>query len=201
MSVDTIITRIREEADKEIRIIRSEETCDISHIRTQAEQKAEEAYNHRMAEGHREIRQYIASEQSRARIEAKRLVRKTREDIINECFKEVSVHLKEIRKKDEYPALFENLIRECVQNLGKSDILVQVHSDDRSLAETVMKKVNSEGFSIRISDDSIDTNGGVICIRISDNVSIDNTFETRVTRMEREMISIASQILFQNGES
>jgi len=201
MSVDIIINRIREEAEKEVQAIRAEEACDISNIRAHAEQKAEDAYNHRMAEGSREIRQMVAGRQSRSRIEANRRVRKVREDIISQCLSEVSENLKTIRQQDNYPDFFQSLLRECAENLGHSEVFVQVHPEDRLWAEEIILKMNKEGFSLHLSDHPVQTSGGVICERVSDNVVIDNTVETRFTRMQRDMIVIASEILFQNGES
>ena len=78
MSVETIINRIREEAENEIQAIRAEEAREVAAIRARAEQSAENAYNNRMAEGQREIRQLIASRESRTRIDAKRIVRQAR---------------------------------------------------------------------------------------------------------------------------
>lgn len=201
MSVDAIIHRIREEAEKEVRAIRAEESCDVSNIRTRAEQDADSAYNHRISEGQREIRQYIASQQSKTRIEANRTVREAKEEIINHCFSEVSGYLTSIRTQKEYPGLFQCLLKECAENLGHEDILVHVHPDDRPLAEHSILALNEEGYFLWLSDRDILTSGGVICERVSDLVSIDNTMETRFSRMEREMVIAASQILFQTGES
>lgn len=199
MSVETIINRIREEAEAEIRTIRAEEACDVGAIRAQAEQKAEDAYNHRIAEGQREIRQLIASQESRTRIEAKRKVREVREEMLRQCFDEVSSYLKTIRTRPEYPSFLEAMITESAKNLGPSDIAVKVHPDDRRLAADSISRINQEGFSLILSEEPIITSGGVICERISDRVVIDNTVEVRFVRLEREMIVAASRILF-HGE-
>jgi len=199
MSVETIIKRIREEAEAEIRTIRAEEACDVGVIRDQAAQKAEDAYNHRLAEGRREIRQLIASQESRTRIEAKRKVREVREEILRQCFDEVSLYLKTIRTKPEYPAFLQAMITESAKNLGPSDVIIKVHPDDRRLVADIISRINKEGFSLILSEEPIDTSGGVICERISDRVVIDNTVEVRFVRLEREMIVAASRILF-HGE-
>lgn len=199
MSVETIINRIREEAETEIRTIRAEEACDVGTIRAQAEQKAEDAYNHRMAEGQREIRQIIASQESRTRIEAKRKVREVREEMLRHCFAEVTRYLRTIRTRPEYPGFVYAMLTESAKNLGPSDIAVKVHPDDRTLIAEIISRVNQDGFSLLLSDEQIDTGGGVICERISDQVVIDNTVEVRFVRLEREMIVAASRILF-HGE-
>jgi len=199
MSVETIIKRIREEAEAEIRTIRAEEACDVGAIRDQAAQKAEDAYNHRLAEGRREIRQLIASQESRTRIEAKRKVREVREEMLRQCFADVSAYLKTIRTRPEYPAFVHAMLTESAKNLGQSDIAVKVHPDDRILAAEIISRVNQDGFLLFLSDEPIDTGGGVICERISDLVVIDNTVEVRFVRLEREMIVAASRILF-HGE-
>ncbi|MCA1914862.1 V-type ATP synthase subunit E [Methanospirillum hungatei] len=199
MSVETIINRIREEAEGQIRTIRAEEACDVGAIRAQAEQKAEDAYNHRITEGQREIRLLIASQESRTRIEAKRKVREVREEMLRQCFDEVSLYLKTIRTRPEYPSFLQAMITESAKNLGPSDIAVKVHPDDRRLAADIISRINQEGFSLILSDEPVDTSGGVICERISDRVVIDNTVEVRFVRLEREMIVAASRILF-HGE-
>ncbi len=199
MSVETIISRIREEAEKEIQAIRAEEARELGIIRARSEQNAENAYNHRMAEGQREIRQLVASRESRTRIDAKRKVRETREEMLNQCFDEVSAYLKTIRTRDEYPAFINTMLEDSARNLGQSDISVTVHPDDRTLAKECISRINKEGFSLFLSDEQIKTNGGVICMRVSDRVVIDNTVEVRFVRLEREMIVTASDILF-HGE-
>lgn len=200
MSVDVIISRIREEAEKEVQAVRAEEASVLTSIRSKAQQKAEDIYNRRVAEGMREIRQNSASHQSKARIEAKRKVREVKEELIRECFSEVSGYLNTIRGRPEYPVLLKNLLLECAQNLGSSKVRVQVHSDDRLLAEDLIQAINLEGFSLHLSDAVIQTAGGVVCERVSDKIIIDNTVETRSARMKREMIVAASETLLQNGE-
>ncbi|HOJ97485.1 MAG TPA: V-type ATP synthase subunit E [Methanospirillum sp.] len=196
MSVETIISRIREEAEKEIQAIRAEETCEVDAIRAQYEQKAENAYNHRLAEGLREIRQMIASMESRSRIEAKRKVREVREEMLSRCFQDVSAYLKNIRSTPEYPAFLSTMILDSARNLGPSEIAVRVHPDDRPLAAEIISTINKEGYSLSLSDEPVDTGGGAVCERIADGVFIDNTVEVRFVRLEREMIVNASKILF-----
>jgi len=199
MSVETIINRIREEAETEIQAIRTEEAREVAAIRARAEQSAENAYNNRMAEGQREIRQLIASRESRTRIDAKRIVRQAREDVLNRCFDEVSAYLKTVRTRAEYPEFVHAMLEDSARNLGQSDIAVIVHPDDRSLAEECISRINKEGFSLFLSDEQINTDGGVVCMRVADRVVIDNTVEVRFVRLEREMIVAASGILF-HGE-
>lgn len=201
MTVEAIINRIQREAEEEVRSIRAEEACELTNIRNLAEQRAEAAYNHRLSEGLREIRQNIASQQSRTRIEAKKLVRESKEDLINQCFRETEGYLQTLRTKKEYPALLKHLIEECMANLGGQEHIISVHPDDRKIASEIINSMQKDGNSIHLSDEPVMTTGGVICERVTDRVTIDNTVEARFSRMKRDMIVIVSKILFENGVS
>lgn len=201
MTYEAIINRIRSEADNEVRAIEAEAACELTDIRNLAEQKAEDAYNHRMSEGWREIRQYIASQQSKTRIEAKRLVREAKEDMLQQSFTKTSRYLKDIRKSDTYPVILRRLLDECVLNLGTADLLISVHPADRDIVREIIDEYRKEGYSISLSTQPVDTDGGVIGERVSDRVIIDNTIEARFSRMHRDLIVAASEILFQTGES
>ncbi len=200
MSVQAIIKRIREDAERAISTIKAEETCEVEAIRAKSMQRAEDAYNHRMAEGLREIRQYIARSESKSRILANRIIREAKEELLSQCFADVLEYLKTIRSRPEYPQFLFTMLEDSARNLGHSQISVKVHRDDRSRAEEFISIINNDGFSLFLSDESVETFGGVICERLSDGVTIDNTVEVRFVRLEREMMSAASRILFQNGE-
>ena len=201
MTVEAIINRIQREAEEEVRSIRAEEACELTNIRNLAEQRAEAAYNHRLSEGFREIRQNIASQQSRTRIEAKKLVRESKEDLINQCFKETEKYLQTLRIKNEYPSLLKHLIEECMVNLGGQEHIISVHPDDRKIVQEIINSMQKDGNSIHLSDEPVMTTGGVICERVTDRVTIDNTVEARFSRMKRDMIVAVSKILFENGVS
>lgn len=199
MTADAIIQRIKEEAEKEVQTIRYEESCELTDIRNLAEQKAEDSYNRRISEGERDIRQYVTSQQSKIRIEAKRLVREEKEELINRCFAMARQELHTIRSSNEYPKTLENLLKECIDSLGNHEIYVYVHSDDRHAMQVIVNRMNGDGNSLILSDEPVHTSGGMICVRASDRVTIDNTVEARFSRMQRELIVAASKILFQNG--
>ncbi|NLV26813.1 MAG: hypothetical protein GXY48_06570 [Methanomicrobiales archaeon] len=200
MTVDAIISRIEKEVEEEIQAIRNEEYCEITNIRNLAEQKAEDAYNHRISEGWREIRQLVASGESRTRIDAQRKVREAREELISDCFEETRNQLRTIRRSDKYPVLLKNLLSDCIESLGNTEIVLFVHSDDRKIALDIINSLNKEGYSLSLSPDPVLTDGGVICERVSDKVIIDNTVEARFSRMQRDMVITASSILFHSGD-
>jgi vacuolar-type H+-ATPase subunit E/Vma4 len=77
----------------------------VGAIKAQAEQKAEDAYNHRIAEGQREISRLLqARNHGPDRGETKG--QEVREEMLRQCFAEVSAYLKTIRTRPEYPALY-----------------------------------------------------------------------------------------------
>ena len=196
MSAQAIIDRIVHDAEEECAEILRAAEAEAAAIMKHAEQKAEEAYQHRMHEGLRDISQEMAAKESKARIEAKRKVRLVTDTEIQECLDLVREEIQKVRHTSEYPAIFEELFKASVTLLSPGPLVISVHPDDLDLASSLCRRFASSGIPITIADTPLDTCGGVLCERLSDRVSIDNTFEGRLTRLYPDLAGVAFRHLF-----
>lgn len=196
MSAQAIIDRIVHDAEEECAEILRAAEAEAAAIMKHAEQKAEEAYQHRMHEGLRDISQEMAAKESKARIEAKRRVRLVRDTEIHECLDRVREEIQKVRYTDRYPAIFEELLNTSVHLLSPGPLVISVHPDDLDLAREQCRRLASIGITITIADTPLQTCGGMLCERLSDRVSIDNTFEGRMARLIPDLTGVASEHLF-----
>jgi len=138
----------------------------------------------------------MAAKESKARIEAKRRVRLVRDTEIHECLDRVREEIQKVRYTDIYPSIFEKLLKTSVTLLSPGPLVISVHPDDLDLASSQCRQLASSGISITIADTTLETSGGLLCERLSDRVSIDNTFEGRLARLIPNLAGVASQHLF-----
>jgi V/A-type H+/Na+-transporting ATPase subunit E len=110
--------------------------------------------------------------------ENKELLIKVRETAFERAFFEAEVRLKGLRSDPEYPAVFENLLKEAAGTLGDEAFVVHIDPRDGALC----KKTLSLLFPSSEIRTDLETLGGVVLSLPDNSVVISNTVESRMQR-------------------
>ncbi|MEK6982804.1 MAG: V-type ATP synthase subunit E [Candidatus Micrarchaeota archaeon] len=103
-----------------------------------------------------------------ARLEAKRVVAETKEDIVKSAFESMFSDFADLRKSTEYKNFLKNAIASSVKELGSENILVHCLKGEKSLLVSNTK--------IKVIED-LDSLGGCIVELSNKSVKIDLTLE------------------------
>lgn len=169
------------EAEKEVARLRNKVKADIKKEKAAIELETEKT-----------IKITHSRAISEARLEARKVLLNTKEELITKAFKNAHERLKNIgtTENDNY---LRNAIKNAVNILG-TEVEVLCNSKDSSL---VMRIVSAIDPRIRISSEGIDYIGGAV-IRAKDGSSqIDATFEGVLSRIKNELRKEVAEILFQ----
>lgn len=187
MSLQNIISRIKEETDKEIDEIISTAKSEKERRLKEAREQIEEEKKQRMERMKREIENRKRAEIAKIKQEARKELIKLKEEIIRECFNKAIERLKNL-KGEEYKKIVEKLMRETVKEIGKDCKIIPSRKEDEEIA----KKLNLD-----IESKKIDSIGGFIAVSNDQRITIDNSFESILERKEKELRAEIGKLLFQ----
>ncbi|NYT07998.1 MAG: hypothetical protein GKC05_07085 [Methanomicrobiales archaeon] len=189
--------RILRDAGEQAHASRTAATRKAEQIILEAQQEAEARYIGRMDAGRTETAAEVARIIAQARMEARETIRKTREELLDRCFKQAGEELARIPESPEYPAILETLLDEGIRLIGDEEVRVAVHTRDLPLIRTIAGK---RGRLSVFSDQLEGTGGGLVITSSSGKVTVDNTFTGRLSRMRKDLVFRAAAVLFE-GET
>jgi len=196
MSQDTeikkIISKIKEDAEREAEKIkekaRKKEEEILKKAEAEAKSKSDEILNQGKKEAELEKQRILAN----AKLQAKKIKLDVKEKIIEKSFSLAEEKLKELVSSEEYEKILKDLIREAISTLGREDLEVLCRKED----EKIVKKIIKDLSGVELAKDNISTIGGVIVRSKDRQVQVDNTFEARLTRMRDDLRIKVAKILF-----
>lgn len=196
MSQDTeikkIISKIKEDAEREAEKIkekaRKKEEEILKKAEAEAKSKSDEILNQGKKEAELEKQRILAN----AKLQAKKIKLDVKEKIIEKSFSLAEEKLKELVSSEEYEKILKDLIREAISTLGREDLEVLCRKED----EKIVKKIIKDLSGVELAKDNISTIGGVIVRSKDRQVQVDNTFEARLTRMRDDLRIEVAKILF-----
>ena len=196
-SAAKIIERIKEDADKEAAAILEEAKKEAAAILEEAKRKAEQRRSDIIVRGEKEaelLRQRIVAN---AKLKARKSGLDAKEELISAVFKEAEKELGKVASTDKYMDILRELIREGVASVGEDAEVVGRKEDEKLLKGGLLEDLSKElGVKITLSPEKIESIGGVIVRSKSGKVEVNNTFETRMQRMQDTLRSEIAKILF-----
>jgi vacuolar-type H+-ATPase subunit E/Vma4 len=147
-------------------------------------------------EAERNRGQAIATTQLKART----MELEHREKLLDNVFATARQQLPSVQQWSDYDRIALSLLREAIQQLNASDVLVRADKHTQKfLTEKTVKDISKElKVAIKLSD-PLEQGTGVIVETSDGHVMYDNTLETRISRLQNSLRSPVYRIL--NGES
>jgi len=196
MGIETIIAKIKKDADEDVLCIITEAKGEVRRILADADLAADEEFKKIIAEGELEIKANTAGILSQARMDSQRVIREEKERGISICFAEVEKNLSYIKQFPEYNTILKNLVMGGINELGTDEITIISLDNDREAISNLIPELSEKGKIITAGHECAVTIGGVILRSKSGHVTLDNTFEARLKRQKNALMFDASKILY-----
>lgn len=186
-SLDNVVGRVVQEVKEEIQLILESGLKEANDVLKEAEREAE-SESSRIAEmtnrlGESRLKQIIGSAELEARNKTLRLVEERINDVMLAALKE----LRE-KKSKNYNSSLKKMVIEGMNSIPDGDMTVASNKEDRKSVEQIVNEINKKSsVKITLSEESLDSVGGVE-IRSSDgDIIVGNTIEQRLERMKPEL--------------
>ncbi len=190
--IKKIISKIKEDAEREAEKIKEEARKKGEEILKKAEAEAKSKSDEILNQGKKEAELEKQRILANAKLQAKKIKLDVKEKIIEKSFSLAEEKLKEVVSSEEYEKILKDLIREAISTIGREDLEVLCRKED----EKVVKKIIKDLSGVELAKDNISTIGGVIVRSKDRQVQVDNTFEARLTRMRDNLRIEVAKILF-----
>ncbi|AFK21932.1 V-type ATP synthase subunit E [Pyrococcus sp. ST04] len=193
---ELIIQEINREAEQKIKYILEEAKKEAEKIKEEARKKAESRAEWilRKAKTQAELeKQRIIAN---ARLEVRRKKLAVQEEYITKVIEEAKRRLAEM-PEDEYFETIKTLLKDAISELGEKRVRVTSNEKTLSLIASRIEEIKAEIGDVAIElGNPIDTIGGVIVESEDGSIRIDNTFESRMERLENEIRAKVAKVLF-----
>ncbi|MFX1578559.1 MAG: V-type ATP synthase subunit E [Promethearchaeota archaeon] len=152
-------------------------------------------------ESNAEVSRYEAS----AKLQAKYKLLEAKENLIEDVMASARKHLDDVVKKKDYEKILETLIVDAATALDESELEIVApkgHSSniDLKTVEAAVAKSTGRKTKLSISKEQVRATGGVIVRNKESTRWVDNTFESRLERLEGEVRDTISSTLFGTKE-
>jgi V/A-type H+-transporting ATPase subunit E len=180
VAYEDLLKSVEESAHEKELELRNREAAAVEEIKARAKKQAGAVRQAHLEEANKSVTTERNKLLYLTKAENKELLIKTRETVFERAFAESEARLNALRSDPEYPAVFENLMKEAAGSLG--DVAFVVHIDPRD--EALCKKTLA---ALRLSPEirtDITTAGGVVASLPDNSVVISNTVESRLLRVK-----------------
>ena len=186
MAIEKLLTRIEEEARKEVEEIIKAAEDEAKRIIEEARKEGERQREKITKKGKREAERRRDKIISAARREARMKITNAKEEIIRECLDAIKEKLASLSGK-EYTKIMEKMVKEAVKE-GSKYYMMTSRKDDEKIAEKMGMKVKGKTDAI----------GGVILKATNGSKEIDLTFDFLLEKKREEIRIMIAEKLFEN---
>ena len=191
MSLDNVVSDIRDEANARAEEIRQEGERRAEEIVETAETDAEELLEARKDEVERQIDQEREQAVSSAKLEAKQERLEARRDVLEDVRAQVEAELRTL-PDDKREELTRALLEEAASEFeGDESVAVYGRDDDEALLTELV--ADHDGFEYGGEHDCL---GGVVVDSTDSRVRVNNTFDSVLDDVWEDSLKDVSGILF-----
>jgi vacuolar-type H+-ATPase subunit E/Vma4 len=183
----------KEEADHIIRV--ANEEC--AKIKAEAERQVKAIIDSRL----KGVRERIVGE---AEMQARHKMLATRDSIISSIFDETVTELSELsdseEREEEYMGILIKLIGEAMTSIGGEHFIISANPRDTVRIRNNLKKIEKElklqqSIRLEVSKDPLEAIGGVVLENGNRTRMYYNTFESRMNKVRRGIITSVAEVL------
>lgn len=203
MGIKDITQKIDKEADDRIKSILDQAEKEAASILEEADSAADKRKREILEAGERSAQQEMQRILADAKLRAKKLEWASREEVIKESVQNAMAEIRKVKADNsyngkEYKAILIALVQEAVASAGGKDLLVRVGADDSSyISQGDLDDLGKDlSVTLTLSEERVGGLGGVI-VRTSDgSVEVNNTFDKRFERLEKDLRTDIAKVLF-----
>jgi V/A-type H+-transporting ATPase subunit E len=192
LALEDILTALEAKANQRIEGIQDESEQRVAEISSEVEKDAERTRRVRMKKVEDAVRSESTAIVYSASLKAKNELIKAQEETVDEAFRMAEKRLAELNRDQNYPDILKVLLDE-VLDFFEGEAVLQVRSDDRSLVESMMADRQRQ---YRILEAPLEASGGLVASSPEGEVTVSNTFESRLDRARDKLRLEISNTLF-----
>jgi V/A-type H+/Na+-transporting ATPase subunit E len=178
VAYEDLLKSVEESAREKELELRNKAAAAVDEIKARAKKQAGEIRQVHIDDADKSITTERNKQFYLTKAENKELLIRVRETAFERAFSDAEVRLKGLRSEPEYPAVFENLLREAAGTLGDETFVVHIDPRDGALCKKTLSLLH---LTSEIRTDLV-TLGGVVLSLPDNSVVISNTVESRMQR-------------------
>jgi len=202
-----IIDKIRENTNKLIKDIVASQQKELAEIDKDIETKIQKKKEEIIEAAKTEAETEFLKEKAKQELDLKLKITKFRDEVVDEFIVKATEKIKTMTDTKEYEKSLENLLLVAVLTLSEPEVIVYCRKQDKKIftnqfLSSVAAKVEKENevkSKITLSNEFIDSMGGLIVKTSDRKVSINNTYEKRIDRALGKIKRELSLMLTQEG--
>lgn len=188
--VDDAIELERRKLEEMLRSLESEAIERVLGTKEAARRELDELEREYSARAEGVRSRILGMAEIRARAEMLRLLDEESERVTRSAMERIS----SMPRDSNYERIIELLLEEAAAAVGSAELVVRPAKPDVAVAKRVISRLSRtkrfKGISMALSEEAVDSIGGVVVSSADGRVSYDNTFEARLER-SRENIKAA----------
>ncbi len=191
MLARAILTEAREEADQML----AEAKEQAEAIRKRALEQAETEKRTILERANQDAERLRGQSVATAQLKARSGQLEHREKILDSVFEEAKKQLDAVKKRKDYPAIAEMLLREAISQLKINKAEIRADENTQKALKNVLGEA-SKGFKGEFTlSDPLEEGTGVVVIAADGKLRYDNTLETRLSRLQSTLRSAVYKVL------
>lgn len=199
-NIENLSRAILGEARGETERVKADAEAKADEIRKRAQEQADAERKSIMNQASQEAERLRSQAIATAQLKARSSELAHREKLLERAFKQVKQKLPEVQKRADYNQIVAGLIREGLEQLNAPK--VQIRADkatQATLTPKLLEELSKECHAQLALGQPLEQGTGVILDAEGGHLTFDNTFETRLSRLQTRLRPATFQILM--GES
>lgn len=181
--LNSIVDEVFKEVSEGIRQALDESLALLKKVRGEVLQEVRK----KVGEGRRRAEAERLRRISAAEMKAKWARVQLLDEFVNQVFDESLNRLSELRNKGQYKAILVNLVLEGLTALNTRSAILVGSKEDAQLLGEVAEDLAGRSYSVKVSNETVETVGGVKVLLEDGSITYDNTFEARLERIKPEL--------------
>lgn len=191
---------ILDEARGETEHVKADAQSKAEAIRQRAQEQAGAERTAILEQASQEAERLHSQALATAQLKARSSELAHREKLLERVFKSVKQRLMELQKRPDYDQIVYGLVHEGLEQLNSTK--VEIHADpgtQKVLTPQLLEKLSKECHAELSVGQPLEQGTGVVLDAAGGHLTFDNTFETRLNRLQSRLRPATFQILM--GES
>ncbi len=191
---------ILDEARGETEHVKSDAQAKADEIRKRAQEQADAERKAILEQASQEAGRLRSQALATAQLKARSSELAHREKLLERVFKAVRQQLGDVQKRQDYEQVVAALIREGLEQLNSDKVEIRADKTTQKVLTTkLLDQLSKECHAELSLGETLDQGTGVVLDAAGGHLTFDNTFETRLSRLQSSLRPATFQILM--GES
>lgn len=200
-NVEALSRAILGEARAEIEDLMSRAQARAESIRQRAQEAADREQGAILAHANQEKRRLRGQTAATAQLKARSLELEHREQLLEKVFRTVAERLSTVPQRKDYDQIVVQLAREALSHLrAESAVLVADVDARRAFSKAVLDEISKAAGAQLTIGEPLESGAGMIAQTPDGRLHFDNTFQTRLARLQGAIRSAAYRVLMGEAE-